>query len=415
MTHKLHHKNRQLILSLLLTLMMIPLTGRAQGAANERVKVDAVYLDPNDLTAQRNPVKDLNGDPTALIIINVMTDDLTFAGDTVKVNKGVNEYRVYMPGGTKYLTIASSKFKPHRFFFPDYNISQLDPGCVYKIDLTMPSTQTYIVTIRVLPVEATVLIDDKKVDNVDGVAMKLCEIGKHTYTVEAPGYESATNQFTVTDKKVVMNVRLKAVGAVKVSPFRGPNGKMGFRDQNNKTVVKPEFDKVMPSGNLFWVTKAGKFGMVDEQGTILAKCTYDNVLTSKVSGLFIVSKDGKYGVVNSTGWETIPCMLDKVSTTSADVMVGVMDGLFGLISRDGNLVIPCVNEEITDFHDGLAGIRRDGKCGFINTDGDVVIDLIYDGVSHFSGGIARVMRDGGQEYIDKQGKPVDPRISHMLE
>lgn len=377
--------------------------------AQDRAIINAVVSDPSDLTAAsgENLRRDLSGRPCALVKVSVIADDVKFTGNIVDTLSRGSEYWVYMTEGVKELRISSSLFKTTRIYFPDYDIPELKPEQTYLVDLSVPRNQGALLIMKVIPADSRVFIDGKEVEVTDGVAMHPCRVGKHSYSVQAQGYKTDDGKFSITDKKNLnTTVKLKAVTNIKVSPFWSPAGKIGFRDQNGKTVVKPEYDKVMPSADIFWVIKKGKYGMIDQQGELLAQCAYDNVLTSKVDGLFIVCQDGKYGVINSYGWQTIPCMLDKISTTSTDLMVGIMDGQFGLISTDGELVIPCDNEEITDFFDGMAGIRRNGKCGFINTDGELVIPMIYDGVTHFSGGVARVTLDGSYDYIDKTGKSV---------
>lgn len=399
-------------LIIIISLLFITFATPGTSSAQDKATVNSVAAAPNDLSASAGETmrRDRAGKPCALVKVSVMADDVIFSGNVVEtIHKG-SEYWVYMTDGVKELRFNSSYFKQVRIYFPDYDIPELKGEQTYTIDVTIPqsSLQGALLILKVIPTDSKVYIDNKEVEVTDGVAMHACRTGRHNYTVEAQGYKTETGKFAITDRKnLKMTVKLISVAGIKVTPFRGLSGKIGFRDQNNKTIINPEYDKVMPSANIFWVFKNGKYGMVDQEGEVIAQCAYDNVFSSKVDGLFIVSQDGKYGIINSYGWQTIPCMLDKVSTTSTDLMVGIMDGQFGLIDASGELIIPCENEEITDFFDGMAGIRREGKCGFINTEGTLVIPMIYDGVTHFSAGVARVMKDGNYDYIDKTGKSVN--------
>ncbi len=398
-------KSAIVIIWMISGLLAIPST-----MAQEKAIVNSIIADASDLTAATHIQRDLLGRPCALVKFSVLADDVRFSGDTVHVEYHGSEYWVYMPEGTKHLHATSSKFKPLHIFFPEYDISELKGQQTYTVDVSIPSKrpQGAALLMTVIPADSRVFVDGREIEVSDGVATTYCRAGRHAYRVEAQGYKTSEGKFSIADRKnFKTTVKLKSIANLRVQPFRGPTGQVGFRDQNNKTVVKPEFDKVIPAGTVFWVTKNGKYGMIDQQGERKAQCTFDNVLASRIDGLFIVSQDGKYGIMNANGWLTVPCMLDKVSTTSAEPMVGIMDGQFGLIDASGELVIPCENEEITDFFDGLAGIKRDGKCGFINKNGEIVIPMIYDGVSHFSGGISRVTHNGRVYFIDKSGNEVD--------
>lgn len=384
----------------------------ATDAYGQNAIINAVEPTPTDLSAASSATsrQDLSGKPCALVKVSVMAEDVTFQGNVVKdVPRIGSEYWVYMTEGTKLLRFSSSKFKPVTINFPDYGIPELKGTQTYRIDVSIPSSTPVgaAVLLTVTPADARVYIDDKIQEVTDGVATAYLRQGTHTYRIEAEGYKPSEGKIKMENKAIKMAVKLFSIDKLKVKPYRGINGKIGFKDQNDKIVVKPDYDKVIPASNVFWVTKKGKYGMVNEQGNVVASPKFDSVTASTTDGIFIVSQNGKYGVINPNGWLTVPCMLDKISTTSSSMLVGIMDGRFGLIDSSGELIIPCENEEITDFFDGMAGIKKDGKCGFINTDGELVIPFQYDGITHFSGGIARVVKDGTVLYIDKQGRTVN--------
>lgn len=385
----------------------------ADSASAQNVVINAVELDPSDLTAQTSKYarRDRLGQPCALVKVAVVADDVNFHGDVVgePVHVGA-EYWVYMINGSKQLRISCPLFKTETIFFPSYSIPELEGEHTYVVDLSLPQStpQWGTLYLNVIPSESKVFVNNKEIEVVNGIATKPLRPGHYTFRVESEGYKTTEGKFIIEkDKTMQRNIKLYSVANLKVHAFRGPNGKYGFKDPNNKVVVKPAYDKVFGAANVFWATKKGKYGMIDQQGTELSGCDFDEVLTSRVDGIFIVSQGGKYGVMNSNGWLTVPCILDKISTTSSELMVGVMDGQYGLIDANGELVIPCENEEITDFHDGMAGIKHKGKCGFVNTEGLLVIPFKYEGISHFSGGMARVNLDGTHIYINKNGEVIE--------
>lgn len=86
---------------------------------SQTLKVADFHADGADLSAAVERVDDLNGEPCALVKVNVSVENPVFEGDVVKsVFKGKSEYWVYMVDGAGYLNIKTDDYPALRYDFP---------------------------------------------------------------------------------------------------------------------------------------------------------------------------------------------------------------------------------------------------------------------------------------------------------
>lgn len=401
------------VATILAFLILIPTVAFAQ-----KGKVDEFQEDTGEVLSARNRVKDTTGKFCSLIKVYVSTpegvadDNVQFSGDIVgpPTLRGT-QYWVYVPTTTGSIKLESKTLKPLTVNFREYPDVNFQPNGIYVLEVSTsgPEGQTRIPThslrMNVIPSESTVYVDNKPYVLEDGRVDIPLNGGAHSYTVMCDGYNTQTGTVTMQNKHISLPIRLTSVNGAVLEAFKHGSGKYGFRDQNGKTIVKPEYDRVFQAGDLFWVVKKGKYGMFDNQGNHLAPFAYEQVTKANDQGVFVVKSatNHKYGIVDRQGHLTAPCVHDKVSTTSSSLIVLIENGRFGAIDATGQVVLPCMFDEITDFFQGYAAVQQNGKCGFINEEGQLVIPCIYDSASHFSGGRARVSQDGYSFYIDRNG------------
>lgn len=76
------------------------------------------HHDSKDATASVKQIVDLNGTPCALIMVDIIANNVSFEGDIMKVvDKGSGEYWVYMIDGASWIKIQTSDFIPFRYEF----------------------------------------------------------------------------------------------------------------------------------------------------------------------------------------------------------------------------------------------------------------------------------------------------------
>lgn len=174
----------------------------------------------NDLTANTyaTMVKDRNGEVSALIKVVTPEREFIFeAGMTgiVKVKQEVGEIWVYVPHGIKRLSIRHPKFGVLRdYYFPE----AIEKARTYELKLKINTpTQNHIQDTRsgllkfaYQPSDAKVYIDNVSCNPIsEGVVSFMLSYGMHTYRVEAEGYVTEEQTFTVDEEQEERTVALR--------------------------------------------------------------------------------------------------------------------------------------------------------------------------------------------------------------
>lgn len=113
-------------------------------AIAQEMTVKSMIARPMDLSARVDGRKDANGDPCALVKVQVTIEDMVFDGNIVgEVERRVNEYWVYMTAGTKTLFVKHPKLNTLEVRFSDYEISALEGRQTYllSLDATLPALE----------------------------------------------------------------------------------------------------------------------------------------------------------------------------------------------------------------------------------------------------------------------------------
>ena len=97
----------------------------------------------NDLSASQQRRQDLNGEPCALVKVQLAATDVTFEGNVIPpVEYKGGEYWVYMTKGSKELRIKHQAvpptFLPCHVKFTDYGIKDIQSLTTYYLTLLLP-------------------------------------------------------------------------------------------------------------------------------------------------------------------------------------------------------------------------------------------------------------------------------------
>lgn len=162
---------------------------------SQELHVKSFGIAENDLSAQIQSRKDLNDKNCALVKVGIGLQGVQFEGNVVgQVVNNVGEYWVYMPQGSRMLKVKHPYYPPIIVTFANYSMEKLESNRTYELMLTVSgeiqSSQTQTLTIKYTPIEATVLVDNKRIKGSDGVAMANFPIGQHSFVVFCDGYES---------------------------------------------------------------------------------------------------------------------------------------------------------------------------------------------------------------------------------
>jgi hypothetical protein len=227
------------------------------------------------------------------------------------------------------------------------------------------------------------------------------------------------------------------------------NGKYGFINRKNQTVIKPQYDSVILGfqEGLAAVQIGEKWGFIQKNGEIAISPIYDYVgvfcegrayveiddkkirqcidKTGKVvfdvkhdlvgefyDGRAVVKKNEKYGYIDRSGKEVIKLIYDTAGNFTDGLAPVEIKGKFGYINTNGRFVIPPKYKYAGSFDHGLAVVKINGKYGLINKNGSIVLKPIFDEIGEFFNGFAIVKRFWRYGYIDQKGRLViKPRFT----
>lgn len=175
---------------------------------------------PNDLAANTagTEVKDQNGEKAALIRIQTTKTGFSFdAGmmGVVKTEQKTGEIWVYVPKGSKRITLRHQQLGTCEYFYP----CPIEAARTYEMRLATGSVKTTIeelvtnqfVVFQVEPKDAIVMLDNELLEVTNGLAQKYVPFGSYDYSVEAGDYHPEVGKVTIDDpdNKTIVTVNLK--------------------------------------------------------------------------------------------------------------------------------------------------------------------------------------------------------------
>ena len=205
----------------------------------QQLTIAAIESLPMDLSASTYLRPDANGDPCALVKVQLSTAGAQFEGNVVgQVDYKTGEYWVYMTAGSYMLKVKHPSFVPLSVNFRDYGINKLQGKATYQLTLLMPQMSNMNVddgmrylAMTVEPASATVYIDNQPQLLQNGVLSMLLPMGQHQYRVESPAYETKNGTFTIGDETLQLPVRLESVMAQLTVSSDTPGTQIYINDQ----------------------------------------------------------------------------------------------------------------------------------------------------------------------------------------
>ncbi|MFP4047802.1 MAG: PEGA domain-containing protein, partial [Bacteroidales bacterium] len=201
--------------------VIIAFTGKTQN-----ISVKSFKALPGDQTARvHEPVKDQNGEKCALIKVVTTQEGFIWEGGTLgitEVKKEAGEYWVYVPRGSKKITIKHEDLGVLRnYVYPE----AIKEATVYEMKLTTGEVKTVVeekelaaqwLVIQTDPEEANVFIDDKLAGKTP--FQRKYEEGEYTYRIEKRNYHNEAGKVTLEDEKKRLDFNLKPrFGNIKVT------------------------------------------------------------------------------------------------------------------------------------------------------------------------------------------------------
>ena len=176
-------------------LSFVLLFAAISSALAQELTVKSFKLASSDLTAQTQPRKDLNNRNCAVVKVQFVGELTNIEGNVIMpLVKRNNETWVYMPQNTRQMKVITKNYLPLMVTFADYAIERLESNRTYVLTLLsnnlLQAQQSQTLTIKYMPTNATVLVDNKMVKGTNGVARTTLPVGQHSYIVACDGYDS---------------------------------------------------------------------------------------------------------------------------------------------------------------------------------------------------------------------------------
>ena len=176
-------------------LSFVLLFAAISSALAQELTVKSFKLASSDLTAQTQPRKDLNNRNCAVVKVLFVGELTNIEGNVIMpLVKRNNETWVYMPQNTRQMKVITKNYLPLMVTFADYDIERLESNRTYVLTLLsnnlQQAQQSQTLTIKYMPTNATVLVDNKMVKGANGVARTTLPVGQHSYIVACDGYDS---------------------------------------------------------------------------------------------------------------------------------------------------------------------------------------------------------------------------------
>lgn len=246
----------------------------------QELKVESFKMLEKDLDASvHHPKEDMNGNKAA--IIKIVTTETNFTFDVGSVGyisqeQKVGEIWLYVPAKVKKITIKHPNHEILRdYYFP----IPIKKATVYELKLTTSKMRTIVEEdaggqywiLNVTPKNAEVTIDNGTPELLnDGVLQKLLPYGKHTYTVNAPLYETTGGEITIGVERVMTNVELTPnFGYLEISSSPVTNTEVYLNGE--KIGITPLVTQRLPKGPAKIRVVSEKYQPVEKEVTVPSK------------------------------------------------------------------------------------------------------------------------------------------------
>ncbi|HQL70329.1 MAG TPA: SUMF1/EgtB/PvdO family nonheme iron enzyme, partial [Bacteroidales bacterium] len=355
-------------------------------AIAQNISVASFERRDNDMDARVNyPVKDQNGDVCALIKVETTQTGFVFEGGSLgimKTERKTGEYWVYLPWGSKRITIKHDQLGILRdYTFPE----SIEKATVYLMKLTTgkvtvvveePEILTQWVVITSTPDGAQVYVDDKPVGNTP--FSREYSLGQHNYRVEMPMYHPDAGLFTLDGAadKVRVNAVLKPnFGSINVSssPESGADVLLDGNPTDYKTPCTIE--KIRSGSHRITIKKTMYYDAWQE-------LTVEDGKTATAA----LSMNPAYGELDISTNPSADIYIDDVKVGSGSYSVRKSSGFYTVEARKEKHTPDSKKVEVTDGQTvpvALAPVPQYGTLKISSTppDAEIYIDGVKKGTT----------------------------------
>ena len=124
------------------------------------------------------------------------------------------------------------------------------------------------------------------------------------------------------------------------------NGKFGLQDENGTVIVEARYKKLIRLGESGWIIQKGsKFGVMDSNGNILVEPIYSNA--DRILGKFVKFKKGdKYGIFDEQGFTILPVEYSSIDLLYGGMFLTCKNYKYGVTDFNGQPILDNVFDDI---------------------------------------------------------------------
>ena len=299
----------------------------------QKLTIESFIEKSNDLTARTDSRKDNNGEACALVKVRLAAEGAKFEGNVIgTVSYNTSEYNVYMPGGSKRLTVKLSGYLPCEVTFADFGTESLTSQTTYVLTITGVATvvsqqpqevrtKTGWIIIDSEPQGAAVYINDEFVGNTPLDSYKQ-PYGTYSYKVEKPNYHSASGTLELNAAQAERTITLKpAFGSVSVSS--NVNGATVLLDGKSTGKTTPCTLTEIPSGSHIIVLQKEMYAPMQYDVTV------EDGLESRVNG----DLSARFASVTINTLNGASILIDNVRKGTSSITDDLMEGYYDVEVR----------------------------------------------------------------------------------
>ncbi len=209
-------------------------------------------------------------------------------------------------------------------------------------------------------------------------------------------------------------------GLLKVSK----DGKYGLIDTNGSQIASCEYDSITALAgveNSLLTEKDGKYGLIDNVGSTIIDNNYEEIIPISdrfEDGYIVRNEDSKYGVITYTKTVAVQENYDNIKSVYGGGKYHIVNenNNWEIVDTDGNKYLEGDYDDIIDIAGENAIVEEGGKFGVVSiTDGRSIIDTQYDSISYAEGNHYIVQNDSKYGIVDASGNTVlDLKYSNIV-
>ncbi|HMM81506.1 MAG TPA: WG repeat-containing protein [Pyrinomonadaceae bacterium] len=163
----------------------------------------------------------------------------------------------------------------------------------------------------------------------------------------------------------------------------------------------------------------GKWGYIDETGTLILPAIYDSAFFFS-EGLAYVEKGADEMFIRKDGKVAFSIPADATRGPSGGMVIAgrttFQDDNFkvGIMDNTGRILLSPEYDAVEPFSEGLAAFQNAELWGYLDMSGKPAIRAQFDAAKSFASGLAAVEINGKWGFIDKTGRLVIPAIYNAV-